>query len=715
MAYFPLPELAERLAFLEFSPKEAALVKRYRRALLRAVYPSVEAFYQHLSKFPELQSLLRSEPTLLGHLKKTQRRYWQRLVSGKYDLAYAQDRLRIGIAHQRAGLNLKWYTASYAWFLARLLPALCLQPELDLAQKLKLCGALLKLVFFDLSLAVDTYLAADLAQIEKTKREFERIFTTVPDAILTFDAHGRIETANPAACRLFRQAPAGLALPELLASQGKALTPHRLLEALWHPSAPLEAEIISTKTPVEVTVTQFPNEGLPRYLAVVRDLSRQKRAEAKLIEAKLIQLAQFDPLTALPNRALFLDRLAQELARAHRYQRLVAVLFLDLDDFKKINDSFGHLVGDTLLKQVALRLKSAVRETDTIARFGGDEFVLCVADLQGPEDYLPIVNKLLEVFKASFRLQTQEVFVKASLGIALFPHHGTDPHTLLKHADAAMYEAKHKHLGHYCYNAGLGEAAIQKITLEKELHRALEREEFYLLYQPQVDFQGRLLGVEALLRWRNPSLGEVSPSRFIPHLEACGLIHSVGEWILATACRQLLSLQERLSQELILAVNLSAPQVARPDFPEQVFQSLGLRPNCLELEITEHLLMESSEVTLGNLETLCALGIRLAIDDFGTGYSSLGYLKSFPFHTLKIDKSFIHHLTTAKDLALARHIVEIGKSLEMCVVAEGVETKAQFHLVQELGCDRIQGYFFSPPVEPKELIQLAARTMSEDS
>ncbi len=657
--------------------------------------------------------MLSSEPALLGNLKKTQRRYWQRLVSGKYDLAYAQDRLRIGIAHQRAGLNLKWYIGSYAWFLTRLLPALCLQPELDLTQKLKLYGALLKLVFFDLSLAVDTYLAADLAQIEKTKREFEHIFTTVPDAILTFDAHGRIETANSAACRLFGQALAGLALPELLASQSKALTLHRLLEAWWHPSAPLEAEIISTKTPVEVTVTQFPSEGLPRYLAVVRDLSRQKQAEAKLI-----QLAQFDPLTALPNRALFLDRLARELARAHRYQRLVAVLFLDLDDFKKINDSFGHLVGDTLLKQVALRLKSAVRETDTIARFGGDEFVLCVADLQGPEDHLPIVNKLFEVFKDPFRMQTQEVFVKASLGIALFPNHGTDPHILLKHANAAMYEAKRKHLGHYCYNAVLEQAAIQKITLEGELHRALERGEFYLLYQPQVDFQGRLLGVEALLRWRNPSLGEISPIRFIPHLEVCGLIHPVGEWILATACRQLLSLQEHLSQELILAVNLSAQQVARPDFPEQVFQilsSLGLRPNCLELEITEHVLMESSEVTLSNLETLCALGIRLAIDDFGTGYSSLGYLKSFPFHTLKIDKSFIHNLTTAKDLALARHIVEIGKSLKMSVVAEGVETKAQFHLVQELGCDRIQGHFFSPPVEPKELIQLAARAMSEDS
>ncbi|GAB6068132.1 hypothetical protein JCM13664_14510 [Methylothermus subterraneus] len=712
MKTFPLPsldlaEIQQRMAFLELTEADAALLRQHRKALTRAAGQILDDFYAHLLKFPELQSLLAKSETL-GHLKKVQRRYWQTLVSGRYDAQYVADRLKIGAAHQKAGLKLQWYTGAYAWFLSRLAEIVAQKEGFAPERQAALLGALIKLVFFDLSLAVETYVAADQAALEAIKTHLQRVLNTVPDTLLTLDAQGTIQACNPAAERLFGQPQGqllGQKLNALLADEfDRPLAIHSVLTHLWRPgSAPLAALALTNQgqVPVEITVAPLPGEDLPCYLAVVRDVRRQKQAEQELL-----RLAQFDPLTALPNRSLFLDRLAQEVARACRHRSLLAVLFLDLDDFKHINDSFGHLSGDLVLKQVAQRLKKALRKTDTVARFGGDEFVLCLPDLKSPEEPLPIATKLLETFAAPFRLETQEVFVKASVGIALYPHHGSDPHTLLKHADAAMYEAKRQRLGPYCYNAALEHAAIHKLTLEGELHRALEREEFYLVYQPQVDLRGRIAGVEALLRWRNPSLGEVPPARFIPCLEHSGLIFPVGEWVFQTACAQLKQWQESLGVELTLAVNVSARQIAQPDFPEIVYRELvrfGIDPARLELEVTENTLLEPSELVVGNLETLRAMGVLLAIDDFGTGYSSLGCLKRFPFRTLKIDKSFIQHLETEKDLALASHLVGIGKSLGLCVVAEGVETKPQLDLVLKLGCDRVQGYFFSPPLEPQKL------------
>lgn len=707
----PLDEIQQRKAFLELTDQDAALLNRYRRHFTRTACQIIEGFYAHLLQFPELQSLL-SEPGTTAYLGKVQRRYWQKLFSGRYDAPYVADRLKIGVTHHKVGLELKWYSGSYAWFLVRLADAICCQETLTPAEKAKLLGALIKLVFFDLSLAIETYVKADKRQIERVKTHLQRVLNTVPDAILTLTAQGNIQTCNPAAERLFghhQAALSSLPLEELFADElGRPLRIHELLTHLWHPGdAPLPARAVKNQAqavPIEITIAQLP-EDPPQYLAVVRDVSRQKQAEAELL-----QLAKFDPLTALPNRALFLDRLAQELARSHRYRSLLAVLFLDLDDFKKINDSFGHLTGDLLLNQVAQRLKGVLRETDTIARFGGDEFTFCLPDLKTPEGYLPIVTKLLEVFASPFRLGTHEVFVRASIGIALSPHHGTDPHTLLKHADVAMYEAKRKRLGHYCYNTALEHAAVRKINLEGELYRALERGEFYLVYQPQIcSISGRIMGVEALLRWRNQALGEVPPGRFIPYLEHSGLIHPVGEWILATACTQIRKWQETLGIELTLAINLSAHQIAQLNFPESIYREicrLGLAPGRLELEITETTLMEQNEVTCSNLKILHAMGVNLAIDDFGTGYSSLGYLKNFPFHTLKIDKSFIQHLDNQRDQAIARHIVGIGKSLELKVIAEGVETEAQLALVRELGCDLVQGYLLYPPLGASELARL---------
>jgi diguanylate cyclase (GGDEF)-like protein/PAS domain S-box-containing protein len=605
------------------------------------------------------------------------------------------------------GVKLKWYTGSYAWWLTRLIRALCSQEDLNPTERAELLVALVKLIFFDMSLAIDTYLKADLDQIQALTEHLKHVLDAVPEAILTVDAQGQILRANPAAEHLFGQPTPkllGQALERFLTDErGRPLTLHALLAHLWRPgSPPLPAN--TAQFPVEITTTPLP-EDFPQYLVVARDVSQQKQAEQKLLK-----LANFDPLTSLPNRNLFFDRLTQALAHAHRHRELVALAFLDLDDFKKINDSLGHLMGDRLLVQVAQRLQEVLRASDTLARFGGDEFVFILPELKTCEGYVPVVTKLLETFALPFRLGTQEVFAHASLGIALFPHHGTDPNTLLKHADAAMYEAKRLKVKYYCYNPALEAQAAHKLTVEGELYRALERQEFFPVYQPQVELSsGRILGVEALLRWSNPNLGEVSPGHFLPLLEHSGLIHEVGAWMLRTALAQLSRWQTTLGRELTLALNLSVYQLSQPDFAQLVYrelQAVGLSPGHLELEVTEHLFLAPSETVLANLEALCAIGVRLAIDDFGTGYASLACLKSFPFHTLKIDKSFIQHLTTDKDLLLAQHIVGIGKSLGLSVIAEGVETPSHLELVKRLGCDLVQGYFFSPPVKAQGLTEL---------
>ncbi len=441
--------------------------------------------------------------------------------------------------------------------------------------------------------------------------------------------------------------------------------------------------------------------------AVFLDMSLAIEAYAKQHEEEVFRLARLDPLTGLPNRTQFLDFLHHELSRSRRQKTMLALIFLDLDDFKKVNDSLGHLAGDRLLREVALHLKSVMRDTDVLARFGGDEFVALLTDLDHPDSHLIVSAKLQQALAPPFQLNGHEVFVHASIGVALFPHHGSDPQVLFKHADAAMYEAKRKRLGVYCYNPGLEQAAVEKITLEGKLHQALERGEFYLVFQPQVSLQsGRPVACEALLRWHNPSLGEVAPYRFIPPLEQLGLIHTVGLWCLETACTEILTLAQRLGLKLKLALNLSALQLTRPDLAEKIFSTLkrlGFPPSQLELEITESVLLEENEITHANLENLRALGINFAIDDFGTGYCALSYLQRFPCHTLKIDKVFIQNLHTEQELKLARHIVDIGKALGLAVVAEGVETEAQLAIVKEIGCDLAQGYYFAHPLTADDL------------
>lgn len=420
----------------------------------------------------------------------------------------------------------------------------------------------------------------------------------------------------------------------------------------------------------------------------------------KVAEERVQFLAYFDALTGLPNRALMHDRLAQALATARRRNEKVAVIFLDLDRFKLINDSLGHSVGDLLLKEVAERLKGCTRDQDTVSRIGGDEFVILLA---GVDDASVIASRIVAGLSATFEVKGHLLSTSCSMGISIYPDHGDDGETLIKYADQAMYCAKESgRNGFQIFSAGMNRRITERTTLENDLRRALEREEFFLVYQPQVAVEsGELAGFEALIRWRHPQLGLVPPDKFIGLAENTGLILPIGEWVLNTACSQAQKWIEEGLLRVPVAVNVSAVQFRQAEFCELIKKTLansGLPAQYLELELTESLLLTNQDVMLSVLQQLKEMGLKLAIDDFGTGYSSLSYLKQFSVNKLKIDRSFIREITTnPDDAAITTAIINMAKGLNLTVIAEGVEDKAQFDFLRAHKCDEIQGYYISKP------------------
>ena len=442
--------------------------------------------------------------------------------------------------------------------------------------------------------------------------------------------------------------------------------------------------------------------GLHLYMAIA-----QKR-----VESIIRYQACHDALTRLPNRLLFDEQLALALANSKQQPELLGVAFLDLDRFKVINDTLGHAIGDRLLQQVATRLKQCLRNCDTIARWGGDEFTLLFPHLASTDEITKIAQRILDKLSIPFVIDNQELYVTASLGIALCPYDAEDAQTLLKHADAAMYRAKKQGRNNsQLFAEEMHHEALNQFTLEADLRRALLQEEFLLYYQPQVEITtGKIVGLEALIRWQHPKLGFVPPDQFIPLAEEIGLIAPIGQWVLQTACIQHQSWQAEGLPPLRIAVNLSARQFHQSQLIKIILQTLEateIDPQYLELEITESAAMQNVEFTIQTLQELREMGLHITIDDFGTGYSSLNVLKHFPLNTLKIDRSFVQDIVeNSSDAAIAQTIVALGQGLKLQVVAEGVETPQQLSFLRSIHCDLAQGYYFCPPVPAIEITQL---------
>ncbi|WP_136419292.1 EAL domain-containing protein [Herbaspirillum sp. ST 5-3] len=954
----------QRKAVLELTDADIALLRKVHDVLAPHQPALVNSFHSYLSKFPELQPLL-GDAGVRERLKCAQVVYFNRLTEGDYDARYIKDRLRVGVVHQRIGLEPKWYVGAYRKYVTEVIPILAESMRDEPQQFFAAYKALLKIVCMDVVLTLDTYFQADRKEILRVKNYTEQVIASMPSGLMTIDADLNIRTINRAMCRMFgldaeanvdgmplttlisnaalfdglRQVLAsgvdqhdlmvtvadgpvvrhfefnvsgallaqedallvmaqditdrvrsqeelrrfrmaldssidavylidrermrfidanetalstlGYTHQELLHLGPQDLKPddgelerinHRFDEVIGSDS---KTGILHTvhqrkdgkRFPVEVYLRAVQSEGRQLLVAVVRDITARLQAEAvlreseerfrvafnqaavglahvapdgrwlmvnkklceivgysrkellemrfqdithpedliadwsvarrmiagevdektwekryrhkngyyiwvnltsstvrdeegkpkyfstvvedisrrKQIEEELLHLANYDALTSLPNRSLLLDRLTQALAFANRSGGQVAVMMIDLDRFKNINDSLGHDVGDKIIIEIARRLSFTVRAGDTIARLGGDEFVVIRPDIAHENAAAIMAQQILEAMSRPMAMQDHEFYPTGSIGVSVFPRDGHDAQTLLKNADTAMYRAKDAGRNNFQFYAHeMNSRALDRLKLESGLRRALERDEFVLHYQPQMDLSsGRIIGVEALLRWEPPGQPMVFPGDFIPVAEDTGLIVPMGEWVLRTACAQGRAWRENSALAHVkVAVNLSARQFKQQDIVKtvsRVLEETGCSPEWLELEITESVIMENPEAAADVLLKLSKMGVHLSIDDFGTGYSSLSYLKRFPIDSLKIDKSFVRDITTdSDDAAIAKAVIALAHSLKMKVIAEGVETLEQLDFLRKQRCDQMQGYYLSRPVAVSHLEKLMA-------
>lgn len=435
-------------------------------------------------------------------------------------------------------------------------------------------------------------------------------------------------------------------------------------------------------------------------------------SESREMALKMAHLAQHDFLTGLPNRALLTERLSRAIGQARRHGKRVGLMFVDLDYFKHINDSLGHAIGDRLLQRVAERLATSIRDTDTVCRQGGDEFVILLAEIEQPTDAAPIAEKLLAAFAEPCMISGHELHVSLSIGVSIYPDDGLDADAVMKNADTAMYHAKANGRNNYqFFTAEMNTRAVRRLLIEGNLRRALRHGEFMLYYQPKIDIaSGMMVGSEALIRWQDPELGMLYPKQFVSIAEESGLIVPIGNWVLREACRQVRAWQDSGLLAVPVSVNISAVEFRHKGFVERlalILKETGLLPSYLELELTESILMHDAESSAAVLESLKAMGMQLAIDDFGTGYSSLSYLKRFPISTLKIDQSFVHDLAIdPDDASIVGAMIGMGKNLKQRVVAEGVETEEQLSFLRTLQCDEGQGYLFGYPLPADQFERL---------
>ena len=551
---------------------------------------------------------------------------------------------------------------------------------------------------------------------EESIRLWATVFENSGEAVMITDPKNRIISVNQAFTEITGYAPGEVVgeNPSLLSSGRHE---PEFFAGMWkklNASGHWQGEIWDRRKSGEIypkwlgiSAVRDTNDELTHFVAIFSDISERKAAQERIE-----YLARHDALTGLPNRIFLADRAEQALAHAERNQHKVALLFLDLDRFKNINDSLGHPVGDALLREVTRRLTAAVRETDTVSRLGGDEFVILIGDLQDDETVSTVATKVLEITRQPFEADGNTLTISVSIGIAVFPADGKDFDTLLKKADTAMYHSKDAGRNTYrFFTEQMNINVVERLFIHNRLQQALDREEFVLHYQPQIALgTGRIIGVEALLRWQNPELGLVGPDRFIPQAEENGTIIQIGDWVLREACRQARQWANDGLAPFPVAVNISTLQLHQGNFAERVLQILeesGHPPSLLELEFTESILIHDIERVLRQISRLKAAGIAIAIDDFGTGYSSLSYLKQLDVDRLKIDRSFIRDINTdPDDAAIVRAIAQMARSLRLKVLAEGAETTEQTRFLLAEGCDEAQGFLFAKPLDAEALYRL---------
>jgi diguanylate cyclase (GGDEF)-like protein/PAS domain S-box-containing protein len=839
-------ELAARMAFLELGERDVVLLRELHGLIDKDIDTFSDSFYDHILSFPELQALMRDGGTV-QRLKHAQAGYFRSLTAGEYGETYIRDRLRVGLVHQRIGLEPKWYIGAYRKYLAEMIELLWGRMHAEPRRFRAACDSILKVVCLDMGLALDTYAHADRRSVVQYRNYLEQVIGGMPAGLIVVDDEHRIRSINATMLQMlgipddavearprlgtlipapelaermaavlatgapqdgvvvtidghaegvryfefnirrtrqaggaillligqdvtfrrqaklrlqeseeffrltFTQAAVGIAL---LSREGRFVRVNRRLtrivgfteiellqrfvHQITHPDELLEDRVLIRRlvdgeirdfqretryvakggNPIWVTVSasvmREAASGQLRLIIAVEDVSRRKQAEEALQ-----RMASHDALTGLPNRTLLQDRLANAIAQAQRTRRQVGVMFIDLDRFKHVNDSLGHEAGDQMIIEIARRLACALRESDTVARQGGDEFVVVLPDLACPDDAALVAQKLLAQLFQPLTLCGTELFPTGSVGIAMYPRDGADCHALLKAADTAMYSSKAKGGNHFhFYTADLGMHAEEHLQVEARLQRALQRGEFVLYYQPQFDVAGgSVVGLEALLRWRPEGREMVLPADFIPLAEETGLIVAIGEWVLATAMDQLAALRRKGVGPLRMSVNVSARQFQHQDLAAQV-QRLAARSGCdpaaLTLEITETLLMESPAVAAETMSRLARMGVQLAIDDFCSGYSSLANLKRFPIHCLKIDRSFVADIETdSDDAAIVAAVIALAASLKLDVTAVGVESAGQQDFLTAHGCRRMQGYRFGAPLPAAEIEALLRAPKAE--
>ncbi len=706
-------EIENRCRFLGWNEQDAARLSRSAGLMEEPHAAFVEALYAHMVKFDPLQRILNDADTL-RRLKRSQLNYYRRLWMGPYDRDYVRERLQIGLVHERVGVELKWYMGAYRMYLDGMTDALFADsPNAALYQ------SMLKAVFFDMTLAIDTYTAAQRQALEDSEARFARALRGANDGLWDWDVvNDRLYLSERWASMLgygrdsFSESSQGWfsrVHPDDLPSLRQAIDAH-----LRDETAFLHMEYRIRRADGEFAwvlvrgVAERDRQGGLRMAGSQTDVSQRKAVDSQLRHA-----ARHDPLTGLANRTRLDELLHQALQRQRKAgARQAALMFIDLDRFKLINNSLGHAAGDHVLIEVAHRLKRCLRPGDHLIRFGGDEFVVLLDDMALQADAEQVAQRMLESLQHPLHLREHALVVSASIGIAPLRDEGRTLDAL-QAADLALYRAKAAGKSQFArYSEELQVAAQHQLELESALSQSLAKGQFEVHYQPicRIDHgHPYLQTVEALVRWRHKGR-LVGPLEFVPALEESGEIVRVGEWVLREACRQVRRWQLDGQAHLRCSVNLSSRQLGQMDFAARVADILretGLPAASLILEITESLLMEDSAETLASLRELASLGIRLALDDFGTGYSSLGYLKRFPLHILKVDKSFISGTPHDPELtAISRAIIGLGASLGLQVVAEGVELQEHLDFLAREGCRYAQGYWFSRPQPPQELQRL---------